>query len=63
VVANSIMRVRNQAVALETKGFNSSAKKTVYRDLPKTKADHILKWSSILLSIGSIVYRIIQSFF
>lgn len=60
VVANSIMRVRNQAVALETKGFNSSAKKTVYRDLPRTKADKILKWCSILLAIGSVVYKILK---
>lgn len=63
VVANAIMRVRNQAVALETKGFNSTAKKTVYRDLPKTKADYILKWSSIALAVGSIAYRIIKSYF
>jgi energy-coupling factor transport system permease protein len=59
VVANAIMRVRNQAVALETKGFNSTAKKTVYRDLPRTTKDKVIKWVSILISIGSVIYSIV----
>ncbi|HHT88044.1 MAG TPA: energy-coupling factor transporter transmembrane protein EcfT [Clostridiales bacterium] len=62
VVANSIMRVRNQAVALETKGFNSTAKKTVYRDLPRTKADHFLKWLSILIAVSSVIYKIVITY-
>lgn len=61
VVANSIMRVRDQAIAMETKGFNSTVKKTVYRDLTRTKADGILKWGSILVAVGSVVYRIVIS--
>jgi len=61
VVANSIMRVRDQAIAMETKGFNSTVKKTVYRDLARTKADMILKWGSILAAVGSVIYRIVIS--
>lgn len=51
VVSNSIMKVQDQAIALETKGFNSSGKKTIYRELQKTKYDSILKFLSIGLSI------------
>ena len=44
VVANSIVKVQDQAVAMETKGFNSECKKTVYREpvsythLPRARA-------------------------
>jgi energy-coupling factor transporter transmembrane protein EcfT len=63
VVANSIMKVQQQAVALETRGFNAPMEKTVYRDLERGTADHILKWTSIAASAGAIVYRIIVSVF
>jgi len=63
VVANSIMKVQQQAIALETKGFNAPGKKTIYRDLNKTVADHFLKWLSIIASIGAIVYRVLITFF
>ncbi len=62
VVSNSIMKIQNQASALETKGFNSTKPKSIYRDLDKTAADAVLKWLSILLGIGAIVYRILVSF-
>jgi energy-coupling factor transport system permease protein len=58
VVANSIMKVRQQAIALETKGFNAPGSKTIYRDLHIGTADHILKWLSIASAIGAIVYRV-----
>lgn len=60
VVSNSIMRVQNQAIAMETKGFNSTAKKTIYRELDKTKVDLILKWLSIALTLIAVVYRIFK---
>ena len=63
VVANSIMKVQQQAIALETKGFNAPGAKTVYRDLEKTRWDYFLKWFCIIASIGSIIYRIIVNFF
>ena len=62
VVANSIMKVQQQAIALETKGFNAVGDKTVYRDLSKSPADHFLKWFSIIAAIGSIIYRICITF-
>jgi energy-coupling factor transport system permease protein len=62
VVSNAIMKVQNQAIAMETKGFNSEAVKTVYRDLEYTKMDRILKWSSIIVAITSLLYRIIVQF-
>ena len=63
VVANSIMKVQQQAIALETKGFNAQGEKTVYRDLNKTFADHFLKWFSIITSAGAIAYRVYNTFF
>lgn len=62
VVANSIMKVRDRAIAMETKGFNSEAHKTVYRDLPRTTADTVLKWSSILVAAGSAAYWVAIKF-
>ncbi|RRD94395.1 energy-coupling factor transporter transmembrane protein EcfT [Clostridiales bacterium COT073_COT-073] len=58
VVSNAIMKVQNQAIAMETKGFNSTAKKTIYRDLEKTKIDRILKYASIITIVASLLYRI-----
>ncbi len=48
VVANSIIKVQDQAVAMDTKGFNSSCKKTVYRELTPYKWDPACKWLGIL---------------
>lgn len=62
VVSNAIMEVQNQAIAMETKGFNSSASKTVYRDLEYTKTDKFLKWASISIAIISISYRVYIQF-
>jgi energy-coupling factor transport system permease protein len=63
VVANSIMKVQQQAIALETRGFNAPAKKTIYRDLKIGAADHVLKWISIIASVGAIAYRVIITYF
>ena len=63
VVANSIMKVQQQAIALETKGFNAPGKKTIYRDLIRSPVDYFLKWLSIVVSVGSIIYRVYVSFF
>jgi len=62
VVSNSIMKVQNQAVALNTKGFNCPGEKTIYRDLHKEKPDHVLKWLSIALCVASVGYRIVVAF-
>jgi len=62
VIANSIAKIQEQAIALETKGFNLPGKKTVYRDLPKTAADRLLTVGSILLALCAIVYRIVAAF-
>lgn len=58
VVSNSIMKVQNQAVALNTKGFNCPGEKTIYRDLHKEKADHVIKWLSIALCVAAGAYRL-----
>jgi energy-coupling factor transport system permease protein len=62
VVANSIMKVQQQAIALETRGFNAPAKKTIYRDLKIGAADLVFKWISIGASAGAIVYRIAATY-
>jgi len=62
VVANSIMKVRDRAIAMESKGFNSDGAKTIYRDLQKTKADTIIKWGSIACSVACVAYFIAVKF-
>lgn len=60
VVSNSIMKVQNQAVALETKGFNTKIPKTVYRELKKKKDDYIFMYASWALMAGSVLYKILK---
>lgn len=62
VVANSIMKVRDRAVAMESKGFNAECGKTIYRDLEKSKADAALKIISIVVSAGCVLYWILVRF-
>ncbi|MBS6864353.1 MAG: energy-coupling factor transporter transmembrane protein EcfT [Ruthenibacterium sp.] len=61
VVANSIVKVQDQAVAMETKGFNSECKKTVYRELTPYKWDAACKWFGILLGVFSIAYGVLSA--
>jgi len=63
VVSNAIMKVQNQAIAMETKGFNSEAQKTIYRDLERRPIDIILKWLSITLALVSVTYAVYVGFF
>lgn len=58
VVANSIVKVQEQAVAMDTKGFNSKCKKTVYREIEYCTADYIVKVLGIVLIVTSIAYKI-----
>lgn len=57
VVANSIVKVQDQAIAMDTKGFNIKCKKTVYREFSSYKLDPYFKWTGIALSVFSIVYK------
>lgn len=61
VVANSIIKVQDQAVAMDTKGFNSECKKTIYRELTPYKWDPVCKWLGILLGAGAILYRVLAA--
>lgn len=63
VVSNAIMKVQNQAIAMETKGFNSEAAKTIYRDLERRPIDVVLKWFSISLALASVAYAVYVGFF
>ena len=57
----SIVKVQDQAVAMETKGFNSECKKTVYRELTPYKWDPVCKWFGILLGVFSIAYGVLSA--
>lgn len=57
VVANSIVKVQDQAIAMDTKGFNIKCKKTVYRDFVPYKWDPLFKWSGIALCVFSVAYK------
>lgn len=63
VVSNSIMKVQNQAVALETKGFNTAIPKTVYRELKKEKSDYVLMYVSWAVTAAVIIYKIARLVF
>jgi energy-coupling factor transport system permease protein len=58
LISNSIMKVQNQVVALESKGFNSSTKKTFYRDPPKRKVDTIIVACTTLFALLGVAYRL-----
>jgi len=46
---------------MDTKGFNSKCKKTVYRELPNTHEDKICKAISLVVLIASIVFKVLKS--
>ncbi|HOA41489.1 MAG TPA: energy-coupling factor transporter transmembrane component T [Halanaerobiales bacterium] len=59
VVANSIIKIQDQAIAMETKGFNSECKKTLYREIPAYKWNVPVAAFGIALAVFSITYRIL----
>ena len=59
VVANSIIKVQDQAVAMDTKGFNSDCKKTIYRELTPCKWDPLCKWLGIAMGAFAIAYKVL----
>ena len=58
VVSNSIVKVQDQAIAMDTKGFNSVCKKTVYRDVEKLTLDMPVKILGITLTLLTVAYVI-----
>ncbi len=60
VVANAFAKVQDQAIAMDTKGFNSKTKKTVYRELPNTYEDKIVKAISFVVLVASIAYAVLK---
>ena len=61
VVANSIIKIQDQAIAMDTKGFNSESKKTLYRDIPEYKWNKPVKAFGIALAVFSIAYKVLVS--
>lgn len=59
VVANSIVKVQDQAIAMDSKGFNSKCKKTIYRDLTETPYDRTVKILSIAVCVAVIAYGVL----
>ena len=60
VVASSIVKVQDQAIAMDTKGFNSLNKKTIYRELNPSSLDKLIKVISILVCVGTLAYVILS---
>ena len=46
---------------MDTKGFNSKSKKTVYRDLPNTMEDKICKAISLVVLVAAIAYKVLKA--
>lgn len=61
VVANSIVKVQDQAIAMDTKGFNSKCRKTVYRELEYCTLDYVVKTIGIVLTVLAIAYKVCVS--
>ena len=62
VVANSIMKVQQQAISLLTKGFETPLPKTIYRPLTRKPVDRILTTPGILLTVVSVAVPIVRLF-
>lgn len=61
VVSTSIAKVQDQAIAMDTKGFNSTCKKTVYRELLDTKEDKVVRIIGILLTVSILLYVVLTA--
>ena len=61
VVASSIVKVQDQAIAMDTKGFNTKCEKTVYREITPYKADFYFTITGIALSIFAIGYKVLTA--
>ena len=59
VVANSLVKIQDQAVALDTRGFNAPGTKTIYRELHYTRTDHVVRAAGIALAAGALAYRVL----
>lgn len=62
VVANSISKVQDQAIAMDTKGFNSKCNKSIYRTIPNNKIDKLIKTICIVIAVASLAYIILKGF-
>lgn len=61
VVATSIVKVQDQAIAMDTKGFNSKGKKTIYREIERLPLDLPVKLVGILMIVLTITYKVLIS--
>ncbi|WP_342430018.1 hypothetical protein [Neobacillus sp. FSL H8-0543] len=61
VNSNSLMKVQNQVIALESKGFNANIKKTHFRNPERTKYDRYIVIFSALFGFAGLIYRIMIS--
>lgn len=61
VVANAISKVQDQAIAMDTKGFNSECKKSVYRTIPNNTADKIIKVLCWVIIVACLAYAILSA--
>ncbi|WP_342430017.1 energy-coupling factor transporter transmembrane component T [Neobacillus sp. FSL H8-0543] len=61
LISNSLMKVQNQVIALESKGFNANIKKTHFRNPERTKYDRYIVIFSALFGFAGLIYRIMIS--
>lgn len=60
VVMNSLIATRERAMALEVRAFNSKNKKTFLNEEFKSPFSRVFQWSLILLTILTILWRILS---
>ena len=58
LVFGSLVEVEERAIAIESRGFTSTRKKTSLHDVPDANADKIIRWVFVTFIIISLVYRI-----
>jgi energy-coupling factor transport system permease protein len=58
LVFGSLVEVEERAIAIEARAFTAKTPKTSFREIPDTRADKVLRWVMVLLTVVVIVGRI-----
>jgi energy-coupling factor transport system permease protein len=58
LVFGSLVEVEERAIAIEARGFTSTKAKTSLHDIPDSSFDRALRWTLIVIVIGTLALRI-----
>lgn len=58
LVFGSLVEVEERAIAIEARAFTARTPKTSLREIPDTRADKVVRWSLVLITLLIIIGRI-----